>query len=108
MLLRALFLLLAALVLLRLHLLLLLLLLLLRITALRFLAGMTVLLVFHDRDPVDEGHAAAECRRTVTLVPERLIAGEKAVIGRMLFSCVQAGHGQRYRICWPSLLGMLS
>ena len=91
MLLRALFLLLAALVrLLRVHLLLLLL--LLRVAALRFLAGMTVLLVFHDRDPVDEGHAAAECRRTVTLVPERLIAGEKAVICRTLFSCVQAGQ----------------
>ncbi|GFF07762.1 hypothetical protein SM139_2855 [Stenotrophomonas maltophilia] len=85
--LRALFLLLAALVrLLRVHLLLLL---LLRVAALRFLAGMTVLLVFHDRDPVDKGHAAAKCRRTVTLVPERLIAGEKAVICSRLFSCVQ-------------------
>lgn len=83
--LRALFLLLAALVrLLRVHLLL-----LLRVAALRFLAGMTVLLVFHDRDPVDKGHAAAKCRRTVTLVPERLIAGEKAVICSRLFSCVQ-------------------
>ncbi|WP_251281606.1 hypothetical protein, partial [Enterobacter hormaechei] len=51
---------------------------------------MTVLLVFHDRDPVDKGHAAAECRRRATVVPARLIAGEKAVIGRMLFSCVQA------------------
>ncbi|EEI62850.1 hypothetical protein HMPREF0293_1663, partial [Corynebacterium glucuronolyticum ATCC 51866] len=48
-----------------------------------------VLLVFHDRDPVDEGHAAAECRRRATVVPDRLIAGEKAVIGRMLFSGVQ-------------------
>ena len=90
MLLPALFLLLAALVrLLWVHLLLLLLLLLLRVTALRFLAGMTVLLVFHDRDPVDKGHAAAECRRRATVVPERLIAGEKAVIAKSLFSCVQ-------------------
>ncbi|MBN5153004.1 hypothetical protein JY458_18725, partial [Stenotrophomonas maltophilia] len=97
MLLRALFLRLAALVLLRLHLLLLLLL-LLRVAALRFLAGMTVLLVFHDRDPVDEGHAAAECRRTATVVRQRLIAGEKAVIGRPLFSCVQASVSAR-RAC---------
>ena len=96
MLLRALFLRLAALVLLRLHLLLLLLLLLLlRVAALRFLAGMTVLLVFHDRDPVDEGHASAECRRTATVVRQRLIAGEKAVIGRPLFSCVQATASAR-------------
>jgi len=83
MLMRALFLLPAALVLLRLHLLLLLL--LLRVAALRFLAGMTVLLVFHGRDPVDEGHAAAGCRRRATVAPERLIAGEKAVIGWTLF-----------------------
>ena len=118
MLLRALFLLLAALVRLRLHLLLLLLLSLLRVAALRFLAGMTVLLVFHDRDPVDEGHAAAECQRRATVVPERLIAGEKAVIAKRLFSCVQPARragaanlawpiGQRL-ICWPSPAGTLS
>ncbi len=91
MLMRALFLLPAALVL-QLHLLLLLL--LLRVAALRFLAGMTVLLVFHGRDPVDEGHAAAGCRRRATVAPERLIAGEKAVIGWTLFSRVQPAQRQ--------------
>ena len=116
MLLRALFLLPAALVLLRLHLLLLLL--LLRVAALRFLAGMTVLLVFHGRDPVDEGHAAAGCRRRATVAPERLIAGEKTVIGWTLFSRVQPAQRQpaanlggtrvQRLICWPSPAGTLS
>ena len=87
MLLRALFLLLATLVrLLRFHLLLLL---LLRVAALRFLAGMTVLLVFMIAIQWTKDMRRRN-RRRATVVPARLIAGEKAVIGRMLFSCVQA------------------